>query len=298
MSKQIEQRAIEFIQKAVKIHGDTYSYDKVVNSYINAVTPVTIICSVHGEFKQRPNDHSSGKGCKYCAGNVRKTNDEFIAEAVVAHGDLYDYSNTVYVNNKTKVKVICPTHGVFTITPNDHIGKQLCGCPKCGIEKRSKSRTCTTEEFIQKAKKVHNGTYEYSKVVYTNSTTPVKIICKAHGEFEQSPSEHLQGKGCRQCNPGGFDGNKEAILYYLKITSENGVGYKIGITNRTVAERYSREKAAIEVLKIWKYQSGTEAQAEETRIKRKYKEYVHSIPLLVDGNTELYSKDILEIGDE
>ena len=58
----------------------------------------------------------------------------------------------------------------------------------------------TESEFIEKANKKHNGKYDYSKVKYTNSRTKVCIICPEHGEFWQTPSNHLSGQGCRKCS--------------------------------------------------------------------------------------------------
>lgn len=60
----------------------------------------------------------------------------------------------------------------------------------------------TTKEFIERAKNVHGDRYNYSKVEYINNHTHVVIICPIHGEFEQRPSDHLQGKGCKEC---GYD---------------------------------------------------------------------------------------------
>ena len=59
-----------------------------------------------------------------------------------------------------------------------------------------------TEEFIRRARLVHGDKYDYSKVVYVNSTTDVCIICPIHGEFWQRPAEHLRGKGCVKCGQG------------------------------------------------------------------------------------------------
>lgn len=58
----------------------------------------------------------------------RKTTKEFIEEAKMVHGNKYDYSKVVYVNNNTKVEIICPEHGSFFQRPNDHLKKN--GCPK------------------------------------------------------------------------------------------------------------------------------------------------------------------------
>ena len=57
----------------------------------------------------------------------------------------------------------------------------------------------TTEIFIKNAKNVHGDKYDYSKVEYVNAHTKVCIICLEHGEFWQTPSNHLSGKGCILC---------------------------------------------------------------------------------------------------
>jgi len=57
----------------------------------------------------------------------------------------------------------------------------------------------TTEEFIEKAKKINGDKYDYSKVDYNNSKEKVTIICKIHGDFFQTPSGHLKGDGCKKC---------------------------------------------------------------------------------------------------
>ncbi len=56
-----------------------------------------------------------------------------------------------------------------------------------------------TQEFIEKAKKIHGDKYDYSKVEYVHSHTKVCIICPKHGEFWQAPRHHLNGSGCPKC---------------------------------------------------------------------------------------------------
>ena len=99
----------EFIKDSKKIHGDKYDYSLV--EYIGARTKVKIICPQHGEFEQRPGAHfNGGRGCKQCGFNIRQrlTTEQFIERARKLHGDKYDYSLVQYVNNRTKVKIICP----------------------------------------------------------------------------------------------------------------------------------------------------------------------------------------------
>ena len=60
------------------------------------------------------------------------------------------------------------------------------------------SKRKTTEQFIKEAKLIHGNKYDYSLVEYKNNSTKVKIICKAHGMFEQRPSDHLNNHGCKK----------------------------------------------------------------------------------------------------
>ena len=118
--------------------------------------------------------------------------DSFINKAKKIHGNKYDYSKVEYINSQTKVCIICPEHGEFWQIPNDHL--KGFGCSSCSGLKRH-----TKESFIEKAKEVHGDKYEYSKVEYINSKTKVCIICPKHGEFWQTPREHLQGFNCQKC---------------------------------------------------------------------------------------------------
>ena len=119
------QQAIEGFQK---VHGDRYDYSKV--DYVKASTKVLIICPEHGEFWQNPNRHQQGKGCPNCGGTKRLTTQQAIEGFQKVHGDRYDYSKVDYVNDSTKVLIICPEHGEFWQPPHDH--KKASGCPECG----------------------------------------------------------------------------------------------------------------------------------------------------------------------
>lgn len=180
----------DFIRKARKVHGSKYDYSKV--KYINSSTKVEIICPIHGSFWQTPNGHLSGKGCPECGSNKSNT-EEFIKKAKAVHGDnKYDYSKVKYINSKTKVEIICPEHGSFWQEPTSHLFG--CGCPRCRHNFK-----LNTEDFIAKARKVHKDKYDYSQADYINSSTPVDIICPVHGLFTQTPTDHLSGRGCREC---------------------------------------------------------------------------------------------------
>jgi hypothetical protein len=181
----------QFIEKAIKKHGYKYDYSKV--EYIDSKTKVCIICPIHGEFWQIPDNHLRGKGCPDCGGG-KKTTEQFIKEAKEVHSDKYDYSKVDYIDSRTKVCIKCPIHGEFWQEANSHL--RGCVCPECDNDIRRKS----SEQFIKEAKEKHGDKYDYSKVKYVNNYTNVCIICPEHGEFWQVPRNHLNGKGCPKCN--------------------------------------------------------------------------------------------------
>ena len=98
-------------------------------------TKIKIICPFHKEFLQTPFHHIHNSGCKKCADEQRAKNQiltlqTFIKNANKSHNNKYDYSLVEYKNDKIKVNIICPIHGIFKKTPNLHI-HQCQGCPKC-----------------------------------------------------------------------------------------------------------------------------------------------------------------------
>ncbi|MDR1019016.1 MAG: hypothetical protein LBM02_10000 [Lachnospiraceae bacterium] len=116
-----------FVNDSKLIHGDKYDYSRV--EYKNNKTKVEIICREHGIFYQRPNIHLKGNGCSKCTKKFKKDDYIFTTESKLIHGNKYDYSEVEYENIKTKVKIICPKHGIFYQRPGEHLkGK---GCSRC-----------------------------------------------------------------------------------------------------------------------------------------------------------------------
>ena len=146
------------------------------------------------------------------------TTEEFVQKANIVHNNKYDYSLVDYKNNKTKIKIICPEHGIFEQTPNNHLNGT--SCYKCiNIVK-------TTEKFIQKAKLKHGNKYDYSLVNYVNSQTKVEIICLEHGIFEQIPNSHLDGIGCPTCGGTKKLTTKE-FIQKAKLKHDNKYDYSL-----------------------------------------------------------------------
>ena len=198
----VNRKTEEFVEKARKVHGDKYDYSKV--TYKTNRTKITIICPIHGEFKQTPNGHLNGCGCKKCGIEFRAkkktySTEQFIEKAQNVHGDKYDYSKVDMDNkdNNGKVCIICPKHGEFWQNPSAHL--QGMGCKKCGNEKNGERNKLTTQRLITKAKEIHGNKYDYSKVNFVDYEAKVCVICPEHGEFWITPHRLLSGYGCRKC---------------------------------------------------------------------------------------------------
>lgn len=122
----------EFAKKAKEIHGDKYDYSLV--DYKGYDKKIKIICSTHGVFEQSPDSHLRGQACPVCGKEKLSMlfsfpQEQLIKRAKEIHGDKYDYSLVDYKNNKTKIKIICPIHGIFEQVPVNHLRGS--GCPIC-----------------------------------------------------------------------------------------------------------------------------------------------------------------------
>lgn len=130
----------DFVKKANEIHKGKYDYSKV--NYVNKATKVCIICPEHGEFYVRPNHHLKGIGCPKCSNKYHMSTDEYIEKVSRIHSYKYDYSETVYINGKSNVYIICPKHGGFWQNAKHHLNGS--GCPLC----RQSHLESETENFL------------------------------------------------------------------------------------------------------------------------------------------------------
>ena len=158
--------------------------------------------------------------------NIKKTTEQFIEDAKRIHGDKYDYSKVEYINAKTKICIICREHGEFWQTPTHHLSGH--GCPKCRYIKSANKKRKGKEWFVEESRKVHGDKYDYSKVKYSRRDKNVCIICPEHGEFLQTPGNHLKGCGCPSCG-----GNKKYTLekFIQKAKSIHGDKYDYSNVN-------------------------------------------------------------------
>lgn len=213
--KTLDQVLAEFPEEVL----DRFDFSNAI--YKGALKPITgIVCDIHGEFQQYAAQlRKNGATCPECGAQRRVQSrrldpEEFIDRAKGMHGSAYDFSKTKYVNMTTKVSVICPRHGAFTISPIKLVAEGQ-GCPKCGAEKRGKRLTNVNTgklaarvmikkhaaTFVKQAKKVHSDKYDYTETAYNGARKKLKIRCPKHGVFEQLAGHHLsRGQGCPQCS--------------------------------------------------------------------------------------------------
>jgi hypothetical protein len=185
----------QFVKEANEVHQNKCDYTD--SDYVNNITKMKILCKEHNViFEQTPKKHLIGQtSCKQCI-EIKCpiiTTEIFVERSNKIHNNEYDYSLTQYINTETEVTIICKIHGPFTCRASSH--SQGTGCGKCyGIYQSN------TEEFVKKATEIHGNKFDYSKVEYKKCYELVCIICRIHGEFMQSPSNHLKGHQCPECS--------------------------------------------------------------------------------------------------
>lgn len=297
----------EFIEDAIKVHGDKYDYSLV--EYKTCKSKILIKCSKGHEFLQSSNNHLRGKGCRKCY-DINRTKEKtvkiienktknFIEKAILKHGDNFDYSLVEYINAKTKVTIICKKEGhVFEQAPTNHVSGF--GCMACGRKSCSDQKRKDTKWFIEKAKLKHGNTYSYDKANYIESNKTVEIKCKSHGYFKQTVNAHLAGKGCRKCalinssfsRSGYIDMAKgrEGILYLIRCWNEEEEFYKIGKTYQKVKERYKKGSIPYNYEIISEYTSDVGSIFDlEIELHKKYAKYSYEPLQLFGGFTECYN---------
>lgn len=200
-SKQYKPTTEEWIDSVKDLYGGKYDLSEVV--YVTNKTPIKVICPEHGAFYPLPNNYKAGKsGCPKCNNERKrkqfsKTTEGFIKDAVLKHGDKYDYSKVKYINKTNLIEIICPTHGSFWQSPSVHTSGS--NCPLCARESRKNKIRLPQTEFISRLKSLYENKYDYSKIEYVDYETPVVLICPEHGEFKKTPSGLLKGHACPIC---------------------------------------------------------------------------------------------------
>lgn len=229
----------EFIKRAKEIHPEL-DYSKV--KYINSYTHVTVVCPIHGDYLVQPSHIINlGSGCPKCnTGNkFKKLTEEEVIERAKKYFPEYNYDEFKYSGEYNKTYITCNNLHRYLTTPKYLMEGH--GCPICGKIQSGLKQRSTTEEFIEKAKKIHGDKYDYSKVNYETSIIPVEIICPKHGPFWKSPTLHLsQKQGCPKCSQsiGEFQIEKYLSENNIKYIKEYPIEYSENKKGKTYIDFY------------------------------------------------------------
>ena len=173
-----------------------------------------------------------------------KRTQHFIEKSIDVHGNSYDYSNVEYVNDYTKVIIVCETHGPFLMRPNLHSSAKQ-GCPVCakttklsGIQR--KHQACK-EMYAARGRAIYGNKYDYTNMEYIGVKNPITMKCSVHGEFTiKYAGEHLYaGRECPQCTMIA----KKAKLHNHNIRS---TGEFVALANQSHNCKYSYEETIYE----------------------------------------------------
>ena len=300
--KTIEKR---FIEK----HGNKYNYDNSV--FKGLLHKIEIYCnSCEESFKQLANSHLRGRGCLKCyhKSKIKWTKEKLTKEAL-KYG--------------TKSEFQYKSVSAYNIAIRQNILDDICS------HMESLRHIWTEQEIINEAKK-YNYPKDFEKgspkayqsarhrkilkkvcshmdtklntmsddelaIEAKKYNTRIDFINGSQNAYSQAKRRKILRKICSHMKRGhiGYNPDKIGYLYYLSIN--NGTAYKIGITNRSIEERFSNDELKIiKILKVTKYENGYECYDKEQEILKEfsYAKYKGD-NLLVAGNTELFDRDIL-----
>ena len=286
----------KFIEKSSIVHENKYDYSRVKN--LNRLADkVEIVCPKHGVFKQIACIHKNGSGCPKCSteqrNNKNKTSQkEYMDKCNKVYNNKYDYSLLKYENNKTKVLIICPYHGLFEQEASSH--SKGYGCSKCSRDNKENLHKNRFKKFVEKSNKIHGNKYDYSKVNFKGGGVAVDIICKYHGVFTQKPENHLKGKGCSVCASVknlNRSGKSEGYLYLIEFKDYLKVGISTNINKRVCTLKWAHG----DIENIYKiYNTIDYVCSKEYEIKSKYQNIPLSNLQGIIGKTECFPKSIKE----
>ena len=247
-----------------------------LETYSNSQTPTLHQCLKGHVWRAIPNNIIRGSGCPYCAGYF-----------TAPYQDRLDADGRGFVAleqyKKCDVKILhrCLKGHKWKATPDSILRGN--GCPHCsGLIPIS---------YQLRLDIGNRGIIALEE--YKGSMTKILHRCQKGHEWKTHPESVLSGSGCPSCAKTGFDPNKPAMLYYLRVAG--GKAYKVGITNRSVKDRFKRKDFEnIEIIKETHYEIGQDAYEAEQLILKKFAHCAYKgEPLLTTGNTEMFDYDVL-----
>lgn len=190
-----------------------------------------------------------------------------------------------YITFATKIKHTCLKDHVFLASPNNVLSGR--GCPICSIG-IAQIKNTKTHEHYQSQVPSHITVVDQ----YINDRTPIRHKSSECGhEWIIAPTKILQGRGCSKCSITGFNKEKPAVLYFVKITDSL---FKLGVTNRTIKTRFGSDWDKFDIKILWSisYTLGVDAYNMEQKLLSQYSHLLLNTGVLANGNTETLNSEI------
>lgn len=280
-----------FKNLANEVHNNFYDYSFSI--YKSHNSQIDIVCPIHGIFTQETNSHIQGHGCPKCS---FKNNGEKLK--ICKNEELKNLPYNINLNKNFLI-------GKDSIIISTNYGdcKMKVYSLLSGNKPSITSAINKTKYFINQAREIHGNKYNYDLVNYKNANTLIKIQCSQHGIFEQIPSSHLNGNGCKYCSydysgwnhfkwveKGNISKNFESFkVYIVKLENKNEIFYKIGKTYKKIEKRFKEIPYKVTILKVFKG-DGLEMSILERNLQKQNIEFKY-LPLLdFGGKYECFSQ--------
>ena len=222
-----KQRNTEYLTRLNEIYGDRYiwittEFGDYYKDYVK------FICPKHGITEQTlctllNTQVGYNIACPKCRKEYTNKQKSYQLEDALNKAKslecckYYDFSLiTEWKGVKEYYTFRCTKHNeCFQQTFDQIFNAQYNGCKTCQKENREENFVpfYTNEEFIERARKIHGSKYDYSKVNYITNRDKVCIICPKHGEFWQTPGNHIDGRcGCPKCQSSRLENSVRVLL--------------------------------------------------------------------------------------
>jgi len=287
------------------INWEGFEYPKMQHNLI------TLNCKKHGEFETTPNRALNLRvdPCPKCSAEIRGVSlvgdkESFIKKAKEKYGDKYSYDKVSFKRLADDVEIYCNIHKeYFTINASNFIHNAKIGCPKCILDMIKETQRIPQDEFIRRCKEAHGESFDLSKVKYDGGTRKIEVKCNTCGNtFFPIADNFSSGSGCPFCaelNKQYKWKDEPTRLYILEL--DNNL-YKVGITTKTVKQRYCKdlESSKYKILYEELFSEGREPFRIEQKLRHLMWEYHYEgeSPFKHTGTNEVFTINPLRYVDK
>ena len=286
----------------------------VLGEYKDNKTDILMLHRTCGtKFPKQPRKFLDGERCKVCNKKVPWTIERLLEFALYNRPDFIienlDELDNDTLNIETVLKI---KHKVCGFVTDKQLNSFIDPRKKIGCKRCTNNEKLTLARFKQIVKQLEGDKYIVLETEELK-TVDVPILMKHNipecgYEYHVTPKDFKKENGnrCPICNHGSFKRDKPAILYYIRVSVDDKISYKIGITGQKLHERYAKylfEQGTFTVIKTWEFERGIDAFIKEQEILKEFNEFRltehlyedEEVILLHNGDTELFIKDVLNL---